>query len=107
MIAIHDHYVSVFASFFAPDVAESIEPTRDLPTGKKAKSGRKPLAETLPRVRIEDDIPKHEKTCQCGCKKRVLVQKPANSWILSPQSYRYLCMLATSAPVSHAVDKLR
>jgi transposase len=33
---------------------------------KRAKGGRKPLSETLPRVRIEHDIPETEKLCPCG-----------------------------------------
>jgi transposase len=33
---------------------------------KRAKGGRKPLSEALPRVRIEHDIPEVEKLCPCG-----------------------------------------
>jgi transposase len=35
----------------------------------QAKSGRKPLPQSLPRVRIEHDLTDAEKTCQCGCQK--------------------------------------
>jgi transposase len=37
-----------------------------VPAHKRAKGGRKPLADNLPRVRIEHDIPETEKLCPCG-----------------------------------------
>jgi len=51
----------------AVDCAEPIVPVQPKP--KQSKSGRKPLPNTLPRVRLEYDIPAHEKICQCGCQK--------------------------------------
>jgi transposase len=37
-----------------------------VPAHKRAKGGRKPLDDRLPRERIEHDIPEHEKLCPCG-----------------------------------------
>ncbi|MEN8176035.1 MAG: IS66 family transposase [Pseudomonadota bacterium] len=33
----------------------------------RKKRGRKPLPASLPRVRVEHDLPESEKTCGCGC----------------------------------------
>lgn len=46
------------------DAAEATEVT--IAEHKRAKGGRKPLSETLPRVRIEHDIADAEKLCPCG-----------------------------------------
>ncbi len=35
----------------------------------KKKAGRKPLPATLPRVRIEHDVPETEQICDCGCQR--------------------------------------
>jgi transposase len=43
--------------------AESIT----VPEHQRRKRGRKPLPESLPRVRVEHDLPEAEKTCGCGC----------------------------------------
>ena len=58
------------ADLAAPEIAKSVdaEPTAN----KKTKSGRKPLPKTLPRVRIEHDLPAHEKVCECGCQKHCI-----------------------------------
>lgn len=37
-----------------------------VPAHKRAKGGRKPLDDRLPRERVEHDIPEHEKLCPCG-----------------------------------------
>jgi len=37
-----------------------------VPAHKRAKGGRKPLSDDLPRVRIEHDIAETEKLCPCG-----------------------------------------
>ena len=37
-----------------------------VPEHKRAKGGRKPLPDNLPRVRVEHDIPDADKLCPCG-----------------------------------------
>ena len=37
-----------------------------VPEHTRQKSGRKPLADHLPRVRVEHDIPAADKMCPCG-----------------------------------------
>ena len=38
-----------------------------VPAHQRKKCGRKPLPESLPRVRIEHDLEDAEKICPCGC----------------------------------------
>jgi len=47
-----------------PPAPEADEIT--VPAHRRAKSGRKPLDDRLPRERIEHDIPEAEKLCPCG-----------------------------------------
>jgi len=41
----------------------------DIPAHRRAKTGRKPLPENLPRVEIIHDVPEEEKHCGCGAEK--------------------------------------
>jgi transposase len=52
----------------APDAAAAADGSTEITIGehKRTKGGRKPLSETLPRVRVEHDIPECEKLCPCG-----------------------------------------
>lgn len=45
------------------------EPAAAIPVAahERRRGGRKPLPDTLPRVRIEHDLPDLEKRCSCGC----------------------------------------
>ena len=66
---------------------------------KRAKRGRKPLPENLPRVEIIHDLPEEEKLCQCGaplsrigqdtCEKLDYV--PAKVRVLRHIRYKYAC----------------
>lgn len=47
--------------------AEEEEESVTIPEHQRKKRGRKPLPESLPRVRVEHDLPEEEKTCNCGC----------------------------------------
>lgn len=47
--------------------AEDAEESATIPEHQRKKPGRKPLPESLPRVRVEHDLPESEKTCSCGC----------------------------------------
>jgi len=53
----------------APLMAELVEEESQAKPATKAKSGRKPLPQFLPRIRIEHDLTDAEKTCECGCQK--------------------------------------
>jgi transposase len=41
--------------------------TVTVPEHQRRKRGRKPLPASLPRVRVEHDLPETQKTCDCGC----------------------------------------
>jgi len=45
------------------------QPPASIPVAahERQRRGRKPLPDTLPRERIEHDLPEAEKTCACGC----------------------------------------
>ena len=53
----------------APLIAEVVEEDSQTTPATQATSGRKPLPQSLPRVRIEHDLTDAEKTCECGCQK--------------------------------------
>ena len=50
-------------------MAQIVEEETKAAPATQAKSGRKPLPQSLPRIRIEHDLTDAEKTCQCGCQK--------------------------------------
>ena len=52
-----------------PLMAEVVEEESQAKLATKAKSGRKPLPQSLPRIRIVHDLTDAEKTCECGCQK--------------------------------------
>ena len=55
----------------APDDGSGAETEITVPEHKRrAKGGRKPLPDHLPRVRVEHDIPDADKLCPCGSGKQ-------------------------------------
>lgn len=47
-------------------------PVVEAPTHTRAKRGRKPLPDNLPRIIITHDLPEDQKFCACGaCLKRI------------------------------------
>jgi transposase len=52
----------------APDAGAAAEASTEITIAehKRAKGGRKPLSDALPRVRVEHDIAECEKLCPCG-----------------------------------------
>ena len=52
----------------APDAGAAADGSTEITIAehKRAKGGRKPLSDALPRVRVEHDIPEREKLCPCG-----------------------------------------
>lgn len=78
----------------APDAAEITVPAHTRPRGK-----RKPIDATLPRVRIEHDIPEVQKTCACGCRLTRIGEvtneqfdiEPAKARVLQHVRFKYAC----------------
>ena len=72
------------ASADAPDIAASVESEIHTVKPPKRKAGRKPLPKELPRVRIEHDVPEHEKTCECGCQKECIGEETCEQLDIIP-----------------------
>ena len=74
--------------------AEIAVPAHTRPRGK-----RKPIDATLPRTRIEHDIPESQKTCACGCRltrigevtSEQLDIEPAKACVLQHVRFKYAC----------------
>ncbi|XP_014680377.1 PREDICTED: uncharacterized protein y4jD-like [Priapulus caudatus] len=73
----------VEVSLSAPDVAQAVEPGQ-APATKKAKSGRKPLPQNLPRVRVEHDVVDSDKVCACGCQKSCIGEETSEQLDIIP-----------------------
>ncbi|WP_444932334.1 IS66 family transposase [Microbulbifer sp. SSSA002] len=66
---------------------------------RRKSSGRKPLPADLPRVRIEHDLPKKEKICDCGCALKAIGEEvseqldiiPAKIQVLQHVRKKYAC----------------
>jgi transposase len=52
-----------------PEPTEAAEESIEIAAHRRAKSGRKPLPENLPRVEIVHDVTEEEKRCGCGAEK--------------------------------------
>ncbi len=49
--------------------SDSDAASHGVPVNAKKKAGRKPLPDSLPRIRIEHRIPEAEQVCGCGCQR--------------------------------------
>jgi hypothetical protein len=94
--------------------AQPIE-TIEVPSYQRRKRGRRPLPESLPRVKVVHDIPEEEKICSCGAR---LVQIgedvseqlefiPAKIWVARHIRPKYTCKACEGASVEDGekVDK--
>lgn len=100
----------------ASDIAEAcedVEAATETAERPKRKAGRKPLPKALPRVRIEHDIPEHEKSCECGCQKECIREEtseqldiiPAVIQVLVHARKVYACKACESAPATADLPK--
>ena len=74
----------VEVSVSVPEVAQAIEPESGQLPSKKKKSGRKPLPQNLPRVRVEHDAPESDKVCACGCQKTCIGEETSEQLDIIP-----------------------
>ncbi len=56
----------------------------------RARGKRKPIDPTLPRVRIEHDIPEAEKKCPCGCMRERISETTSEQFDIEPAKARVL-----------------
>jgi len=101
----------------APEHAEAIEPEdevdADSAPNPKKPSGRKPLSRSLPRVRVEHDIPESAKTCSCGGKMNCIGEDtseqldiiPAVVQVLVHARKQYACSACESVVTLAALPK--
>lgn len=52
------------------------------PTMQRGK--RKPLSADLPRIEVIHDLPEHELTCACGCRKHVIGEQTSEQLDIVP-----------------------
>ncbi|MDP3979621.1 MAG: IS66 family transposase [Pseudomonas sp.] len=76
------------------------------PTKRRGK--RKPLPAELPRVEVIHELPEHELTCECGCRKQVIGEETSEQLEIIPMQIRvikhirktYACKGCETAPVT-------
>lgn len=79
----------------APADAQEIK----VPEHTRARGKRKPIDASLPRVRIEHDIPEADKKCPCGCDMSRIGEvtseqmdiEPAKARVLQHVRFKYAC----------------
>ncbi|MHC8334922.1 hypothetical protein [Pseudomonas sp. LB3P25] len=55
---------------------------------------RKPLSAELPRVEVIHELPEHELTCVCGCRKHVISEEISAGWKIMKKFGRELSRIA-------------
>ncbi|CAI8744509.1 transposase [Pseudomonas chlororaphis] len=74
----------------------------------KRRGKRKPLSADLPRIEVIHDLPEHEQTCVCGCRKHVIGEETSEQLDIVPMQIRVLkhvrkvygCRSCETAPVT-------
>jgi len=76
------------------------------PTARRGK--RKPLSADLARIEVIHELPEHELTCPCGCRKHVIGEETSEQLDIVPMQIRvikhirrvYGCRGCEAAPVT-------
>jgi transposase len=76
------------------------------PTARRGK--RKPLSADLPRIEVIHELPEHELTCACGCRKHAIGEETSEQLDIVPMQIRviknirkvYGCRDCETAPVT-------
>lgn len=74
----------------------------------KRRGKRKPLSADLPRIEVTHDLPEHEQTCACDCRKHVIGEETSEQLDIVPMQIRalrhvrkvYGCRSCETAPAS-------
>ncbi|EPN74086.1 ISPsy5, transposase, partial [Pseudomonas syringae pv. actinidiae ICMP 19097] len=74
----------------------------------KRRGKRKPLSADLPRIEVIHELPEHELTCACGCRKHVISEETSEQLDIVPMQIRvikhirkvYGCRGCETAPVT-------
>ncbi|WP_426152528.1 IS66 family transposase [Pseudomonas sp. DC3000-4b1] len=90
----------------AEPAAEPIDEETVAPVKRRGK--RKPLPANLPRIDVVHELPEHELTCDCGCRKQVIGEQTSEQLDIVPMQFRvirhirktYACKACETAPVT-------
>ncbi|WP_080977940.1 IS66 family transposase [Stutzerimonas stutzeri] len=91
----------------APEAAAE-ETEEETVAPAKRRGRRKSLPANLPRVEIIHELPEHELTCECGCRKRVIGEETSEQLEIIPMQVRvirhirktYACKACEAAPIT-------
>ncbi len=95
-------------SLAEPATADSAGDTEEVVAPIKRRGKRKPLPAELPRVEVIHELPEHELTCACGCRKHAIGEETSEQLDIIPMQIRvikhvrkvYACKGCESAPVT-------
>jgi len=91
----------------APEAsADEVEEEVVAPARRRGK--RKPLPAELPRIEVIHELPEHELTCACGCRKHAIGEETSEQLDIVPMQIRvikhirkvYACRACEAAPVT-------
>jgi transposase len=88
--------------------APAAEAQEDVVAPVKRRGKRKPLPAELPRVEVIHELPEHELTCACGCRKQIIGEETSEQLDIIPMQVQvtrhirktYACKACESAPVT-------
>lgn len=91
----------------APAVEEAAD-AEGVAVALKRRGKRKPLPAELPRIEVVHELPEHELTCACGCRKQVIGEESSEQLEIIPMQIRvirhlrktYACRACETAPVT-------
>lgn len=91
-----------------PQLAVVDDADEEVVAPAKRRGKRKPLSADLPRVEVIHDLPEHELTCTCGCRKHVIGEETSEQLDIVPMQIRVLkharkvygCRGCETAPVT-------
>ena len=94
----------------AESVVEAIDENaeEEVVTPAKRRGKRKPLPADLPRIEVIHELPEHELTCVCGCRKHAIGEEVSEQLEIVPMQIRvikhvrkvYGCRDCETAPVT-------
>lgn len=96
------------AESIVESVAEEANEVEEVVTPTKQRGKRKPLPAELPRIEVIHELPEHELTCVCGCRKHAIGEEVSEQLEIVPMQIRvikhvrkvYGCRDCETAPVT-------
>ena len=96
------------AESLATEAPAKAEEETVAPEPAKKRGKRKPLPAELPRVEVIHELPEHELTCDCGCRKQAIGEETSEQLEIIPMQIRvirhirkvYACKDCEAAPVT-------